>query len=465
MFYSVPDCGTTRRDGVFYPDSEMTSLLHLPPTFPESSSIANGIALSRDLLAFFRRLAQEAGDFAHYSLNDRIVYFVNDPALVREILLTNEGKFRKWAFNGSFGAVFGQGLIASEGELHRRMRQIAQPSLRQQRMPDYAAVVTRLVAEQNACWHDGELEVSREFTVLTLDIIGQVLFSVSLRDRADIIIDASRTLIRLSTKVGSAPDYDERFYGALGAVDEVVADVLRERAHDGDADSLLAHLWQAHARDQSGVSERQVIDEMRTFVLAGHITTANTLACACWLLARHPAQQTEIHAEVDAVLGGRTAECDDAPQLARTEMVLLEALRLHPPVATLGREAIEPVELGGYSLPAGSNIVISPWLLHRNPALFPDPEAFQPARWANNARAALPRGAYLPFSVGSRSCLGERFAMLEATLILSSVLQNWEFAELPDAPDPGWAAQLLYWPSRGIRLDARRRSAIHHRCA
>ena len=133
-------------------------------------------------------------------------------------------------------------------------------------------------------------------------------------------------------------------------------------------------------------------------------------------------------------------------------------LRMYPPVWVLGRDAVKPIQLGDYSLAAASKIVICSWLLHHSNRHFPDSEKFQPERWEDDLRNRLPRGSYIPFSIGSRNCMGERLAMIEATLVLASVAQQWKFAELPDKPDPGWTPQVIYWPQRGIRLAAKLRA-------
>jgi cytochrome P450 len=158
-------------------------------------------------------------------------------------------------------------------------------------------------------------------------------------------------------------------------------------------------------------------------------------------------------------LAGRAPRAEDLPQLVFCEAIMLEALRLYPPVWVFGREALTDVQLNGYTIKTGEELVVCAWLLHRDANIFPEPESFKPERWLGGARSKLPRCSYLPFSTGPRNCLGEHFAMMESILVLASVARNWQFRELPDRPDPGWSAQLLYWPRRGIRLRAEHRAA------
>lgn len=429
----------------------------LPPTLRDSSPVANGVALTRDPLAFFVRLSREAGDFAHYILSDGLVYFVNDPRLVREVLLLFEADFAKWAFNDSFRLVFGTGLIGSIGELHRRMRKVAHPPLQPSVVPRYANIIVDLAHKQLSTWRAGEIDVSLHMSQLTLNAVATALFSMSLGQRVDMIREATSTMMRLSTKLGGAP----QDVGAFDHANESVS-LIAQQIHDegaarpNDTGDLLSLLI---AAERAGImSGAQLRQEIRTFLLAGHATTAQSIACAFWLLARNPDAQAKLQNEIDSVVGQATPSLEHVPRLKYCEAVFLEVLRLYPPVWVFGREALNDVTLDGITIKEGQELVICTWLLHRNEQFFPEPEKFRPERWLDDLRARLPRGTYLPFSTGARNCIGEHFAMLEATLVLASALQKWTFRELPGSPDPGWSAQLLYWPRRGIKLEVEARA-------
>jgi cytochrome P450 len=428
----------------------------LPPTFHDTSPVANGLALARDQLGFFSRLAREAGDFAHYELSDGIVYVVNDPALVREVLIVQEDSFRKWAFHRALD-VFGTGLLGSQGELHRRMRQIVRPPLQQNRVAEYATKIVDLAEKRLSAWREGEIDLSREMELLTLEIVSELLFSVPLGDRAAKILDLSHAVQRLSERPSSSPADERSFTEANAALTAIGHEILQERMRRPVSDDLLSHLFVAHQKDGEAVSADQVLQEMRTIIMAGHVTTAITIASALWLLAQNPHVENFWQGEVDEKVGSRRPAADDVDLLPFCEMILCETLRLYPPVWIMGRETLREVKLGGYVLPRGSHVLILPWLLHRDPRFFHEPEKFNPERWRDDARARLPRCAYLPFSTGSRSCVGDRFAMMEATLVLALIAQRWKFVELPAKPDPGWTPQIVYWPRRGIRLIAQRR--------
>jgi cytochrome P450 len=425
---------------------------NLPPTFANTSPLANGIALTRDPFGFYTRLQREAGDFAHYVLSDHAIYFVNDIRLVREILITQESHFAKWAFNNSFRVIFGKGLIGSHGDLHRQMRKIAHPPMQPSRLGRYVDIIVELAEKRQKDWREGETDLSREMTLLTLEVIARALFSVPLGPRAEMILQATETLLRLNTKLGGAAEDVAAFEKANATIANIAQEVIDEARSAPDDGGLLATLLAAHR--EGLIEDDQLREEVRTFILAGHVTTAQSLAASFWLMARHPDAQTKIREEVDSVLGGRSPRLEDIPQLSFCEAVMLETLRLYPPVWVFGREALTEVEINGFTLSVGQNLVMCPWMLHHNPTVFPEPDSFKPERWRDGARTRLPRGSYLPFSTGARNCLGEHFAMMESVLVLASVAQKWKFRELPERPDPGWTPQLLFWPRRGIHLEA-----------
>ena len=416
--------------------------------------------MRRDTLGFFERLARETDGFARYSASPGAeVYFVNDPALVREVLVRQEDAFRKWAFNRSFYVLFGQGVLSSEEPLHRRLQRAEMPAFHQNRLPAYARAMTVAAFQRQACWREGDLELGREMAAVALEIVARTMFSTSVEDSMEGHLDAIHASVSLSGRFGSSPDEDRAFLAGVGHFTRLAREMLaRRRRSGGTDDDLFGLLFHARLQDGDTAPDEQIVEEIRTFLLAGHVTTANTLAAAFWQLSRDPETEAALHREIDGALGGREPSLDDLPALPLCERVFLETLRLYPPVWVINRESLRPVRLGGRDLPAGARLVILPWTLHRNPEHFPDPESFRPARWENDARARLPRGAFLPFAAGSRSCMGERFAMLEGVLLLASVAQRWRFEPTPRQTELTWTPQLILWPRRGIWLRARRRA-------
>ena len=433
--------------------SPAVSLPALPPTFADASPVANAVALRRDALGFFTRLAREAGDFACYELPSGMYYFVNDPALIREVLVTRGDAFVKWSFNDSFPLLFRQGLLGSEQPRHRRMQRIVRPALGRDRLGGYAKTMTDLAASHLDGWQEGEIDLAREFALLTLEIAGQCLFSVSLAGTVADIQAATDRLVRLSERHGVVPEEDAEYDCLVAMLYHAADEILAERRRSGASDDDLFHLlFAAQDADPAGVTDDGIREEMITFLLAGHVTIAATLATAAWLLTRHPDVQAAVQREVADVLAGRPPTPADLPALGWCERVLLETLRLSPPVWSFGRRSLREVEIGGRTLPAGAGAVVCPWVLHRDATRFPDPETFRPARWENGGRDALPTAAFLPFSLGQRACVGERFALLEGPLVLACLAQRWHLAAPSDGTAPVWLPRLILWPRRGVRL-------------
>lgn len=187
--------------------------------------------------------------------------------------------------------------------------------------------------------------------------------------------------------------------------------------------------------DESGrqMSDRQLRDEVMTLFMAGHETTANTLAWAWVLLARHPDVEAQLHAEIDLVLGSRLPTVADLPRLRYTENIVHETLRVYPTVWVIGREAVEPVELGGYWIPSGMTVLMPQWVIHRDSRWFDDPETFHPERWVNGLAQRIHRYAYFPFGGGPRICIGNNFALMEATLILATIARQYRLKLAADA--------------------------------
>ena len=215
-----------------------------------------------------------------------------------------------------------------------------------------------------------------------------------------------------------------------------------------------------HAQDEegdgAGMTDEQLRDEAMTIFLAGHETTANALTWTWYLLSQNPEAEARLHAELDKVLGGRPPTAEDMPRLVYTEMVLSESMRLYPPAWILGRRALKDYEVGGYRLPAGSLVLLSQYVTHRDPRFYPDPERFEPERWTPEAKAARPQFAYFPFGGGPRRCIGEGFAWAEGVLVLAALAQRWRPRLVPGHPVEMQAAITLR-PKHGMLMTLGRR--------
>ncbi len=395
----------------------------------------------------FASVAAEHPRIAHTRLLREHLYFVNHPDTVRELFVEN-GRFTvKGRALQRSRQLLGDGLLTSEGELWRRQRRLVQPAFHQAAVDRYAVEMVACACEHAAArWHDGAaVELDREMAALTLAVVGRTLFGSDLRGDAgdiaasmqDMVAQFQRRVLPGSEVLDLLPlPANRRGLDAMDRLDAVVLRLIDEhRAAGRDApDDVLAVLL------SSGMSDRQVRDEVMTLVLAGHETTANALTWSWFLLSRDDPARERMTAEIDAVVGARDPVAADYARLHRTRAVLAESLRLYPPAWSLGRRLRADVVIDGWTLPAGSLVVGSQWVLHRDPRFWPDAELFRPGRWLDadgrfdETAPGQPRGAWFPFGLGQRVCVGEPFAWMEGVLLLATIARRWSVAI-----DPGYA--------------------------
>ena len=395
-------------------------------------------------IPFLMRLAREYGDLPHFRLVAHPAYLLNHPDLVREVLVTQQSKFVKSLALQRARILLGQGLLTSEGELHRRQRRLVQPAFHRERLNGYAQTMTECAARACSRWRDGAtMDVSNEMMRLTLDIVARTLFSADVESEAPEIGEALTAVLKMFRllmlpfaehleKLPIPPV--RRFEKARARLDATIYGLVEERRRSGrDTGDLLSMLLLAQDEEGGGgMSDSQVRDEALTLFLAGHETTANALTWTWYLLSQNPGCDERLHRELDSVLGGRVPTAGDLPALPYAEMVFTEAMRLYPPAWAIGRMAKEDCELGGVKIPAGSICLASPYVMHRDPRWFPDPERFDPERWTTEAREKRPKFSYFPFGGGTRVCIGERFAWMEGVLVLATIAQRWTLRLDPD---------------------------------
>jgi cytochrome P450 len=297
---------------------------------------------------------------------------------------------------------------------------------------------------------------------LTLEIVSKTLFDAEIGGESADVSAAMETLERgfiARTRRLVAPPlwlptpFNLRLGRAMNRLERIILSIIAERRKTGeDRGDLLSMLL--HAQDEESgrrMSDQLLRDEVMTLFMAGHETTANTLSWAWLFLARHPEVETRLHDVIDHVLGGRPPTVADLPRLSYAEHVVTETLRLYPTVWTIGRESIEPVELGGYRISAGVTIFMPQWVIHRDARWYDDPEEFQPGRWADGLMQRIPRYAYFPFGGGPRICIGNNFAMMEATLILATIAQKYRMALAGDA-EINLLPSMTLRPAHGIKM-------------
>jgi cytochrome P450 len=410
-----------------------------PPGPPRSLIPGRQVfSFRRDPLRFLVRAARDYGDISYFRLGPQRAFFLNHPDYVRDVFVTHHDYFHKGRALQRAKRLLGEGLLTSEGEHHLRQRRLALPAFHRQRLAAYARVMVEYAARTSDAWRDGEtLDISREMMRLTLAIVGKTLFDADVeRDAGDVgralgdVMELfNYMLLPYSELLEKLPlPHVRRFARARASLDAVIYRIIDERRASGeDRGDLLSMLMLAEDEEGGGrMSDEQVRDEAMTLFLAGHETTANLLTWTWYLLAGHGEVERRLHEELDAVLEGeRLPTPEDLPRLRYTEMLVAEVMRLYPPAWAVGRLTVKDYEVAGYSIPQGSLVLLSQYVMHRDARFFPDPERFDPERWTAEAKEARPQYAYFPFGGGVRRCIGEGFAWMEATLLVATLAARW----------------------------------------
>lgn len=399
-------------------------------------------------ILLFEHLVREYGNISHYKLGPSNIVFINDPELIREILITKASAFIKERTQKRMKILLGEGLITSEGEFHMRQRRIAAPAFHRQRIQAYATVMVERAIAMRESWREGEqFDISAAMMRLSLEIVARTLFATEVTDDIRIINEEVNAIMRIYNFLVALPRAEAllhlpipglmRFSRARQRLDAVVQRMIAARraesaeaADRGDLLSMLVSARDTENHDE-GMSDEQLRDEIITIFLAGYETVANALTWTWYLLSQNPHAETRLQAEIQRVLGARPATLADLPQLTYTEMVFAESMRLYPPAWAMGRQATHDVEIGEYRLPTGTYFLFSQYILQRSPEYFPDPLRFDPERFTVQEKAARHRFAYFPFGGGGRQCIGESFAWMEGILLIATVAQRWKLQLLP----------------------------------
>ncbi len=419
--------------------------------------------IRRDPLGEFMRLRERHGDIAYIRIGPQDAVLLSHPEQIHEVLVTHASRFRKSRILERARVLLGDGLLTAEGRHHTTHRKLIQPAFYHDRLRGYAEGMISLAEEASGRWSAGRpMDLLEEMSALTLSIVSRTLFSVEAHGVAAEVAAAMKSIVESfnfmlmpgSRRLERFPVLPvvRRSRAAMRRLDGIVRGIIRRRAGSGRSDGdLLGLLLDARYDDGSPMSERQIRDEVLTLFLAGHETTANALAWTFYLLDRHPETDRELQAEIEYVLAGRTPRFENVEMLDLTRRVLAESLRLYPPAWAIGRRVVEEHRAGPYLLAPGTIAVLSPYVTHRHPEFWPQPERFDPSRHESGAAASRPRFAYFPFGGGPRACIGERFAWLEGVLVLASLARRWRFrvAE-PDAVAP--QAVITLRPRGGLKV-------------
>jgi cytochrome P450 len=418
-----------------------------PPGPRRVIPLAGLFAYRRGPLPFFQNLAERYGDISYFRLGPQQAFFFNHPDYIKDILVTNHQSFMKGLALQRAKRLLGEGLLTSEGDFHRRQRRLAQPAFHRLRIASYADVMTAAASQTREDWRDGQtLDMSEEMMRLTLGIVGKTLFDADVKSDAQEVGEAMTVAMDLFNTI-TLPFYEllqklplpqfRRFDDARLRLDAIIYRLIEERRRSGqDRGDLLSMLLLAQDTEGDGgqMTDAQLRDELMTIFLAGYETTSNALTWTWYLLSQNPAVESKLHEEIDKVLEGRLPAFEDVAQMKYTEMVLAESMRLYPPAWATGRLALEDFEIGGYVVPKKSLVLMSQYVMHRDPRYFAEPLRFDPERWSPEAREARPQFSYFPFGGGPRRCIGEGFAWMEGILLLATLAQKWRMRLVPNHP-------------------------------
>ena len=436
------------------------------------------LAIRRDPLGYLEGVVARFGDLVAFPLPRTPVLLVNDPAGARRVLVENARAYSKATIQyGALSLVTGGGLLTADGEAWRRRRRIAQPAFHHGTLDVVAEQAVAAAERVTAGWAnlpDGAVvDVDAACLQATLEVVGRTLFDADLAADGERVVAAVHTALAVVVQRARTPQpswlptpANRRLAQAVATLDRTCGDVVRGRRARGLAEGedllgLLLRSADADAAGEGGLSDTEVRDELVTLVIAGHETVASALSWTLLLLADHPLVQQRLHDELDAVLPGRRAPgWGDLAGLRVTRSIVDESLRLFPPAWVLTRRVESADEICGVSVPAGTLVIISPWLLHRRPADWSQPLTFDPTRFDAD-RSATPRGAYLPFGVGPRLCIGRDFATVETVLTLAALLRGHRVELALDADGrprrPGIDASVTVRPRGGLPLALHRR--------
>ncbi len=429
------------------------------------------LAFRSDPLGFLTRVAEVHGDVAALRLGPYRVWQLTHPDLVREVLVTHAGRFRKSPVLQRARMVLGDGLLTAEGDHHRRHRRLLQHAFHPQRVDGYADAMVHRAATTAERWTSGtEVDVHAAAVRMTLETAGTTLLGTEVTDDVDLVEEAIEDLLSayrlafvpLGWRLRNLPvGPPRRLRRGRQALHDLIERMIHERrTSGGDAGDLLSNLVLADPQDR--LTDEEIRDEALTLLLAGHETTANALAFSLWLIAEDERLQDRVHEEVDAVLGGRAATGDDRARLPTCRGVVAEALRLYPPSWAIARQAVEDHPVDGHLVPSGDLVIVPPWVVHRDPRWWPAPRVCDPDRWAADATTDRPRSAFFPFGGGARRCIGEGFAWTEGVLALATIASRWRLQRVPERP-PVLDPVITLRPRDGVwlRPEARGRPSPH----
>ena len=458
------------------PAARPVSTLPLPPGPRGRFLVGNLHEMVADRLGFVTQLHTQYGGVVHYRVGRHDIINVTNPSGVQHVLQGNNHNYSKQTSTyGPVRWVAGNGLFTSDGDFWFKQRRLMQPAFHRQRIPAFGEMMTAHAAAMADRWQviastRGTLDIAHDMTELTLEIAVKALFGSDIDRDVERLTPAISLLLEFVTFNFQHPFYpgpsvptprNLRYRAARRTVDEAVNAIIRERKLKGDDGTIYGDLLDMllGMRDEEsgeGMTHEQLRDEVMTLLLAGHETTAGMLTWAWYLLSKHPEVARRLHSELDSVLGGRLPTAADLPNLTWTRMILDETLRLYPPIWMTNRLALGEDEIDGYRIPPGAIVAVVPWVTHRLPEFWENPEGFDPERFSAENKAKQTNFSYFPFGGGPRFCIGQSFALMEGTLALATLAQRYDL-ELAPGPRVQIAPAVTLRPLHGMTMRPRAR--------
>ena len=444
---------------------------------PEGSPIIGNIPQLRaekNLYDVWINLHREFGDIVRLEVAGTRLFVVRDPDTIQHILQLNNKNYIKGPRMDFLKPLVGEGLITSEGDYWRRQRRLIQPAFHRKQIAEMADIMVQRTEKMLASWEIRDakkqsIDLSNAVMRLTLDIVSTTLFSTALTlEQIDTVAETLTPVLkeinrRSQEYIGLANKLplprNRRFARNIEKLDAIIYEIIADRRSSGEhGQDLLGMLMEAQDLDTNEImDDQQLRDEVMTIFLAGHETTAVLLSWTTVLLSRHPGIRTKLEEEVDRVLQGRSPTAADFPNLPYTQQILEESMRLFPPAIAVGRSSLEEDNFMGYTIPAGSQIVVNIHGIHRHEGYWDNPEGFDPDRFSPEGRSTMHRFQYLPFSAGPRVCIGNNFALMEGVMILAMITQKYRM-DLVAGSKIDAAMTLTLRPKYGVPITLNRRT-------
>ncbi|WP_392535596.1 cytochrome P450 [Nostoc sp. C117] len=424
----------------------------------------------RNPLEFITKCTYEYSDIVPLRIGFKTAFILTNPEHVEQVLKNQELFIKGQGFR-ILKMLMGEGLATTEGDTWFHQRRLAQPMFHNKQIATYADLMVGSTVQMLNNWQEGETrDIYADLERITLEILAKAIFSLDLSE------EAAKALV-LTTQEGAhwfeikrkqsflIPNWvptpeNLHIRNVVKQADKAIYEIISQRRISNSSKErkdLLSMLMEVRdAEDGSQMTDKQIRDQLATFMFAGQDTTRITLSWAWMLLSEYPEVQTKLLAELQEVLDGRLPTFVDLPHLRYAEMIIKETMRFYPAIPILSRESIKDCKIGDYQVPKGSHVIFAQWAMHRNPRYFEEPDVFKPERWANDLEKRLPRGSYFPFGDGGRICIGKAFAMMEMVLILATITQKIHLEIEPNHPI---VAQLTFTlkPKHGIKMIVKKR--------